>query len=341
MGPAPKGTATPGDNMKLQRIAGRLLAGLLLACFTTTAPAQGEQNYPSRPIRIVVPFSPGGGGDAVVRFINEKLSERLGVQVLIDNRPGASGYIGAQLVAKAEPDGYTLLMGFDGSMVVAPNLIKAPFNPAEDFAPVTKLNDATLVLAAHPSVQARSLAQLIELSRSRPGGLQFGSSGAGTTTHLAGELLALRTGLKLTHIPYKGGGQAVTDTVAGQIPLIFTVVPTVAGFIRDGRLNAIVVSGPKRAPTLPDVPTLIEAGVAGFDVTSWYGILAPAKTPKPVIDRLQKEIAAVLALPEVRERYLKGGFEPVGNTPSEFGAQIKADLARWARVVKDANIKVE
>ena len=174
-----------------------------------------------------------------------------------------------------------------------------------------------------------------------PGGLQFGSSGAGTTTHLAGELLALRSGLKLTHIPYKGGGQAVTDVVAGQIPLIFTVVPTVAGFIRDGRLNAIVVSGARRAQSLPEIPTLIEAGVAGFDVSSWYGILAPAKTPKPIVDRLQKDIAAVLMLPEVRERYLKGGFEPVGNTPAEFAAQIKADLARWKNVVKDANIRIE
>lgn len=322
-------------------ITARLLSGFVLAGAAAAASAQVEQPYPNKPIRIIVPFSPGGGGDAVIRFINENLSERLGVQVLVDNRPGASGYIGAQLVAKADPDGYSLLMGFDGSMVVAPNLIKAPFNPVEDFAPVTKLNDATLVLAAHPRVQAKSLAQLIEVSKNRPGGLQFGSSGAGTTTHLAGELLALRTGLKLTHIPYKGGGQAVTDAVAGQIPLIFTVVPTIAGFIRDGRLTPIAVSGLKRTLTLPEVPTLIEAGVAGFDVTSWYGILAPARTPKPIVDRLQKEIAAVLALPDVRERYLKGGFEPVGNTPAEFALQIKADVARWAKVVKDANIKID
>ena len=319
----------------------RLAPVLAMACVAMPVAAQVEPGYPGKPIRIVVPFSPGGGGDAVVRAINDKLGERLGVQVLIDNRPGASGYIGAQLVAKAAPDGYTLLMGFDGSLVVAPNLIKAPFDATEDFAPITKLNDATLVLAAHPSVQAKTLGQLIELSKARPGGLQFGSSGAGTTTHLAGELLALRSGLKLTHIPYKGGGQAVTDVVAGQIPLIFTVVPTVAVFIRDGRLNPIVVSGAKRAQSLPETPTLIEAGVAGFDVSSWYGILAPAKTPKPIVDRLQKDIAAVLMLPEVRERYLKGGFEPVGNTPAEFAAQIKTDLARWNKVVKDANIRIE
>ncbi len=317
-----------------------------MACATLLGLVQGAQaqdtgDYPSKPIRIVVPFSPGGGGDAVVRNIVEKLGERLKTQVIIENRPGASGYIGAQVVATAAPDGYTLLMGFDGAMVVAPNLIKAPFDTLADFAPVTKLNDATLVLAAHPSIAAKTLPELVELSKTRPGGLQFGSSGAGTTTHLAGELLAMRTGMKLTHIPYKGGGQAVTDVVGGQIPLIFTVLPTIATFINSNRLNAIVVAGASRSKVLPDVPTVAESGAPGFDVSSWYGILAPAKTPKPIVDRLQKEIAAVMAMPEIREKYLKGGFEPVGNTPAEFGTQIKADLARWSKVVKDAKIRLD
>jgi tripartite-type tricarboxylate transporter receptor subunit TctC len=324
--------------MKLFRSLAHLACAFAAA---SVAPFAVAQEYPTKPIRIIVPFSPGGGGDAVVRTISEKLGERLHTQIIIDNRPGASGYIGAQVVAKAAPDGYTLLMGFDGSLVVAPHTIKAPFDPIADFAPITKLNDATLVLAAHPSMKARTMPELVELSKTRPGGLEFGSSGQGTTTHLAGELLALRSGMRVTHIPYKGGGQAVTDVVAGQIPLIFTVVPTIASFISNGRLNPIVVSSPKRSPTLPDVPTVAESGLPGFDVSSWYGILAPAKTPKPIIDRLQKEIAAVLMLPEVRERYQKNGFEVVGNTPAEFAEQIKADYARWGKVVKEANIRAD
>ena len=311
---------------------------LSLAAVPTWAQAAA---YPNKPIRIVVPFAPGGGGDAVVRSIVEKLGERLGTSVIIDNRPGASGYIGAQIVTTAAPDGYTLLMGFDGSLVVAPHLIKAPFDASADFVPVTKLNDAALVIAVHPSLQAKTLKDLIEISKTRPGGLEFGSAGAGTTTHLAGELLALRSGMRAKHIPYKGGGQAVIDVASGQLPMIITVVPTLAPFIRDGRLTAIAVTGARRAAILPDVPTLAESGVPDFDVTSWYGILAPAKTPQPIVDRLQKDIAAVLQIPEIKERYLKGGFEPVGNTSEEFRRQIAADYTRWGKVVKDADIRLE
>jgi tripartite-type tricarboxylate transporter receptor subunit TctC len=312
-----------------------------LAILGTAALATAQDGYPNKPIKIIVPFSPGGGGDAVVRLITDKLGERLGQPVIVENRPGASGYIGAQAVASAAPDGYTILMGFDGSLVVAPNLIKAPFNTIADFAPITKLNDATLVLAVHASVPAKSLKELIEFSKSKPGGINFGSSGAATTTHLAGELLAQRSGMSLTHVPYKGGGQAVTDVVGGQIPLIFTVIPTISAFIKDGRLRAIAVSSLKRSNALPEVPTMIESGLPGFEVSSWYGLLAPAKTPKPIIERLQREVAAVLATPEIRERYLQGGFEPVGNKPEIFAQQISSDLDRWSKVVKGANLKVD
>ncbi len=324
--------------MKIATLLPRLALGLALA--GAAALAQGQDNWPTRPVKIIVPFAPGGGGDAVVRNISEKLGERLGQPVVIENRPGASGYIGAQAVASAAPDGYTLLMGFDGSMVVAPHLVKAPFDTLADFAPITKLNDATLILAAHHSVPARNLAELVDYSK-KQGGLGFGSSGAATTTHLAGELLAIRSGAQLRHVPYKGGGQAVTDVAGGQIPLIYTVVPTIAGFLKDGRLKAIGVSSAKRSPVLPDVPTFAESGLAGFEVSSWYGLLAPAKTPRPIIDRLQREVNAVLQLPEIREKYLRGGFEPVGNKPDEFAAQIRADLARWQKVVKDANLEME
>jgi tripartite-type tricarboxylate transporter receptor subunit TctC len=230
-------------------------------------------------------------------------------------------------------------MGFDGSIVVAPNMLNAPFNPITDFAPVTKLNDATIILVANPSVPVKNISDIVALAKSKPEGLQFSSSGPGTTPHLAGELLALRAGIKVSHIPYKGGGQAVTDAVAGHFPIFFTVVPTVASYIKQGRLNAIAVASDKRSPAWPDIPTIAELGVPDFNVSSWYGILAPAKTPKAIIDRLQKDIAAVLAIPEVRDRYLNNAFDPIASTPEAFAAQIKADYARWGQVVKDANLK--
>jgi len=301
--------------------------------------ARAQEDYPNRAIRIVVSFSPGGGGDAVVRYMSDKLAERLKQQIIVENKPGASGFIGAQIVATAAPDGYTLLMGFDGGIVVAPNMLNAPFNPVTDFAAVTKLNDATIILVANPSVPVKNISDIVALAKSKPEGLQFSSSGPGTTPHLAGELLALRTGIKLSHIPYKGGGQAVTDAVAGHFPIFFTVVPTVASYIKQGRLIAIAVAGDKRSPAWPDVPTIAELGVPDFNVSSWYGILAPAKTPKPIIDRLQKNIAAVLAIPEVRDRYLNNAFDPIASTPEAFAEQIKADYARWGQVVKDANLK--
>jgi tripartite-type tricarboxylate transporter receptor subunit TctC len=325
--------------MQLKKVVPGLACALVLA--TTCAVVFAQDAYPNKPVRIVVPFPPGGGGDAVVRIIGNQLGQRLGQPVIIENRPGASGYIGAQAVANAAPDGYTILMGFDGSVVVAPRLIKAPFDLLADFAPITKLNDATLVLAAHPSVGAKSLKELIELSRTRPGGLAYGSSGPATTTHLAGVLLAQRAGMNLTHVPYKGGGQAVTDVVGGQIPLIFTVLPTVSAFIKDGRLNAIAVASAKRSAVLPDIPTMAESGLPGFEVNSWYGLFAPAKTPKPIIDRLQAEVAAVLAQPDIRERYINAGLEPVGNKPAEFAEQVRADIQRWQKVVKDADIRID
>ena len=325
--------------MKYPTLLTKLAIGLAVAGSAALAGAQ--DNWPTKPVRIIVPFSPGGGGDAVVRTISEKLGERLGQPVVIENRPGASGYIGAQVVAGAAPDGYTILMGFDGAMVVAPNLIKAPFDPVNDFVPITKLNDATLILAAHSSVPAKNLKELVDYSKTQAGGLGFGSSGTATTTHLAGELLAMRSGAQLRHVPYKGGGQAVTDVAGGQIPLIYTVIPTIAGFVKEGRLRPIAVSSATRSAVLPEVPTMAESGLAGFEVSSWYGLFAPAKTPKPIVERIQREVAAVLQLPEIRERYLKGGFEPVANKPDEFAQQVKADLARWNKLVKEANIRVD
>jgi tripartite-type tricarboxylate transporter receptor subunit TctC len=301
-----------------------------------------SQDYPAKPIRIVVPFSPGGVADNSARVVADSLGARLGQQVLVENRPGASGNIGTQAVAQAPPDGYTLLLGFDGTMVINPHVFpKIPFDTLKDFTPVTKLGDATLILVAHPSVPARNLAEFIAHAKARPGPFAYGTSGTGGTPHLAGELLKQRTGIALEHVPYKGGGQAITDAVGGQIPLVFTAIATAQQYVRAGRLVGLGVPGARRSAALPDVPTFIESGLPGFDVSSWTGIFAPASTPRPVIDKLHRELAAVLRTAFVRERYAVLGIEPVGNSPQEFGDQVRADLARWEKVVRAANVKLE
>jgi tripartite-type tricarboxylate transporter receptor subunit TctC len=319
----------------------RLPIAVALAVALTVSPAFGQE-WPAKPIRIVVPFAPGGVTDNSARVVADRLGARLGQQVIVENRAGASGNIGTELVAKSAPDGYTLLLGFDGTMVINPHVFpKLAWDTVRDFQPVTKLGDATLILVAHPSVPASSLPELIAYSKKQSGGLAYGTSGTGGTPHLAGELLRQRSGANLVHVPYKGGGQAIGDVVGGQIPLVYTAIATAQQYVKSGRLKAIGVSSGKRATALPDVPTFVEGGQAGFVVDSWVGILAPAKTPRPIVERLQKEIAAVLAEPEVRSRYEVLGIEPVGNTPEQFAAQIKADLARWEPVVKQAGIKVE
>jgi len=298
------------------------------------------QDWPTKPVRIIVPFSPGGVADNSARVVAEPLGMRLGQQVLVENRPGASGNIGTQAVAQAEPDGHTLLLGFDGTMVINPHVFtKIPFDTLLDFAPVTKLGDATLILVAHPSAGVRNLSELIERAKAKP--FSYGTSGTGGTPHLAGELLKQRTGAQLEHVPYKGGGQAITDVVGGQIPLVFTAIATAQQYVRTNRLVGIAVPSAKRSSALPEVPTFQEAGLDGFDVSSWVGIFAPAKTPPAVVDRLQREIAAALKTPFVRERYATLGIEPVGNSPREFFEQVRDDLARWEKVVKAANVKVE
>jgi tripartite-type tricarboxylate transporter receptor subunit TctC len=298
------------------------------------------QEFPVRPVRIVVPFAPGGVADNSARVVAEPLAQRLGQQVVVENRPGASGNIGTQQVAQAPADGYTLLLGFDGTMVINPHVFpKIPFDTLKDFAPVTKLGDATLILVAHPSLPARTLQEVIQLSKSKP--LAYGTSGTGGTPHLAGELLKQRTGAQLEHVPYKGGGPAVTDVVGGQIPLVFTAIASAQQYVRTNRLVGIGVPGAKRSSALPEVPTFQESGLAGFDVSAWTGIFAPAATPRAVVERLQKELAVVLQSAFVRERYAVLGIEPVGNSPQAFGAQVREDLARWEQVVKAANVRVE
>ena len=315
---------------------------LLCCALAGVAAIAGAQEYPNKPIRIIVPFAPGGLADTSARAVAEKLGARLGQSVVVENRAGASGNIGMQAVSQAAPDGYTLVLGFDGTVVINPHIFSKPgFDSLADFAPVTKLGDATLLLVAHPSVPAKNIRELIDMEKAKPGSLSYGTSGTGGTPHMVGELLNQRMGTKLVHVPYKGGGQAVIDVVGGQIPLVFTAVASAQQHVKSGKLNGIGVTSARRSSSLPEVPTFAEGGLTDFVVDSWVGILAPARTPKPIVDRLQRELAEVLRDPEVRSRYATLGIEPVGNTPEQFGAQIRADLVRWEKVVKQAGIKID
>ncbi len=319
------------------------LMALWLATLPTLGLAQGS--YPSKPIRLIVPFTPGGVTDTSGRLIAEQLSKRLGQQIIVDNRPGASGNIGTQQVAVAAPDGYTLVLGFDGTMVINPHVFdKVPFDTVRDFAPVGKIGDAILLLVAHPNVPAKTLQEVIALSKSQAGGLSYGTSGTGGTPHIAGELLKLRTGANLVHVPYKGGGQAMVDVLGGNIPLVYTAVASGQGQVKAGKLRAIAVSSAQRSSSLPDVPTFIESGISGlndFEINSWVGVLAPARTPKAIIDKLNSELNAVLNDPEVREKLNIMGISASPGTAEKFAEEIKRDLARYGQVVKAAGIKAE
>lgn len=314
--------------------------GASLICGTGMAAAQAV--YPSKPIRLVVPFATGGVTDTSGRLIAEQLSKRLGQQVVVDNKPGASGNIGTQMVAAAEPDGYTLLLGFDGTLVINPHVFpKVGFDTIKDFAPIGKIGDAILILVSHPGVPAKTLGEVIALSKTQAGGLSYGTSGTGGTPHIAGELLKQRTGANLTHIPYKGGGQAMTDLLGGTIPLVYTAVAGAISHVKSGKLQAVAVSSAQRAPSLPDVPTFIEAGVVDFDINSWVGLLAPAKTPRAVVDKLNTELNAVLNDPLVRERLTTLGISAKPGGPEQFGRDMARDLSRYGQVVKAANIRAE
>ncbi len=300
------------------------------------------QDYPNKPIRLVVPFATGGATDSSARVVAERLGQRLGQSVVVENRGGAGGSIGAQQVARSVPDGYTLLLGLDATMVVNPfTQSNIPFDTVKDFIPITKLGDVGLMLVANPNLPAKNLQELLQYSKANPNKLSFSTGGAGSTTHVAGELLKQRTGLDMTHIPYKSGGLAVTDAVAGQVQLSYSAIAGAASFVQAGKLVGIGVSSAKRNPSLPNVRTFIEQGLQDFNAVSWVGILAPAGTPQPVVDKLHREIVAVLAEPAIRERFAALGIDPVGNTQAEFAAQIKADMVRWKTVVERGNIKAE
>ena len=317
------------------------LCAPLLATLCLTAGGVRAQDYPSKPIRLIVPFAPGGVTDTGARIVAEHLSHRLGHQVMVENKPGASGNIGTQLAATAAPDGYTLVVGFDGTLVINPHVYaKVPFDTLRDLAPVSKIGDAALVIVTNPSLPVTDFASLVAYSKRSPAGVSYGSAGTGSTPHLAGELLRVRTGANFVHIPYKGGGQAMADVVGGTLPMLYTAVAGAYPFIQRGQMRAVAVSSAQRLASLPDVPTVAET-VPGFEVTSWIGILAPAGTAVAIGDRLQREIRGVVFQPEVKERLVGLGIVASGNTPAEFRGQIEADLRKYADVVKAANIRID
>lgn len=304
----------------------------------TTASAQSD--YPSRAVRLVVPYAVGGVTDASARIVAEQMGKRLGQQVIVDNRPGASGNIGTGQTARADPDGYTLLLGFDGTMVINPHVFATmPFDTLKDFAPVGKIGDAILIMVAHPSIPANTLAEVIALSKKTPGGLSYGTSGQGSTPHIMGETLNVNTGANLMHIAYKGGGPAMIDLQGGSIPLVLTAVAGALPHIKANRIKAIGVSSATRASSLPDTPTFIEQGQKDFILSSWVGILAPQKTPAPIINKLNAVLNDVLRDPSVIARLDNLGVTPVPGTPAQFGAAIKRDLELYEKVVKAAKLE--
>jgi tripartite-type tricarboxylate transporter receptor subunit TctC len=317
----------------------RRLATVLAAALLAGA---AHAQYPDKPIRLVVPFAPGGVTDTSGRVVAEALGKRLGQPIVVENKAGASGNIGTQSVAASPPDGYTLVLGFDGTLVINPHVFaNFPIDVQKDLAPVGKIGDATLILVAHPSFPPKTLADLVAYSKQQANGVSYGTSGVGGTPHIAGELLKLRTGANLTHIPYKGGGPAMTDALGGNIPLVFTAVAGAVQHVKAGRLVPIAVSSAKRTATLPDVPTFMESGVADFDASSWVAILAPAATPRAVIEKLNRELNAVLTDPPIVEKLATLGIVATPGSPQQLADQIRADLAKYGQVVKAAGIKAE
>jgi tripartite-type tricarboxylate transporter receptor subunit TctC len=299
------------------------------------------QAYPVRPIRIVIPYPPGGGTDIVIRAVGPRLSERLGQPVVIDNRGGATGTIGSEAVARAAPDGYTLLAHTNAGITILPHLNKKlPYDPIKDFAPVTLAASSPYLFVVNPKVPATSVAQLIALAKAKPGELNYASSGNGASTHLAGLLFCQMTGVKMVHIPYKGSGPATTELLAGQVQMRFSSIPPVLPHVRSGRLRALAVTSAKRFSLLPDVPTVADT-VPGFEVDSWYGVFAPAGTPPAIIKKLNADFAAALNLPDVKALLATDGSEVVASSPQRFGEIVRAEFARWAPVVKESGAKID
>jgi tripartite-type tricarboxylate transporter receptor subunit TctC len=324
-----------------QSVIHRAFAALFAAA-SICAPPVAAQTYPSKPIRMIVPYTPGGSTDIVARVVGQKLGEALRAQVVIDNRPGAGGNIGVEAAAKSAPDGYTLVMGHIGTFAVNPALYaKLPYDPVRDFAPISLAAIVPNLLVVHPSLPVKSVKDLIALSRSRPGQLNYGSSGPGGTPYLAVEYFKLMAKLDIVQIPYKGAAPMIVDLIGGQLALTITGIPPLLPHVKAGRLRPLAVATSKRLPLLPDLPTIAEAALPGYEATSWYGVLAPAATPKEIIARLNAEIVKSIANPDTAERLSGEGAQPTASTPEQFGAFIKSEIARWGKVIKGAGVTAE
>ena len=319
------------------------LLRIVFACAFAAMPLlAAAQNYPARPVRLSVPFPAGGTTDILARAIAQKLSEGLGQQFVVDNRPGAGGNIGADFVAKAPPDGYTLLMGTVGTQAINTSLYaKMPYDAAKDFAPVVLVAGVPNVLVVNTALPVRTVADLVKLAKEKPGTINFASSGNGTSIHLSGELFKVMTGVQMSHVPYKGSAPALVDLIGGQVQVMFDNLPSALPHVKSGKLRAVAVTSTKRAPALPDVPTIAESGVPGFEATSWFGILGPAGTPRDVVTKIDAEANKALQSSEMKEKLLSQGAEAAGGSPEQFGDYIKSETVKWAKVVKESGAKVD
>ena len=315
---------------------------LAAAVLTLSGAPSWAQDYPAKPIRLVLPYPPGGGSDTIARPLARQLGESLGQQVVVDNRGGGGGAIGMEHAAKAAPDGYTIVMALTAQLAVNPSLYrKLPYEPVRDFAPITLLAQGPYVLVVHPSVPAKTVKELVALARKRPNDLAYASSGNGSGGHLAAELLKNMTGIEMLHVPYKGGGPALVDLIAGQVQVLFSTWASGRGHIHSGRIRALAVSTAKRPQAIPQLPTVAEAGVPGYDAGVWYALLAPAGTPPAIVDRLNREVLGVLKSRDYAKLLFDSAIDPVGSTPQALADHIRSEIAKWASVVKAANIRID
>jgi tripartite-type tricarboxylate transporter receptor subunit TctC len=311
---------------------------ILLAACAAFAPLAAAQTYPAKPVRIIVPYAAGGNTDFTARALAEKLTDAYKRQFIVENRPGAATNIGSDAVAKAAPDGYTLLMGGAANAINMSLFAKMPYDTLRDFEPIALCVQGANVLAVHPSLPARNAKELIALAKARPGKLNFASSGLGSSNQMAGELLKVMTGIDIVHVPYKGNAPAITDLLGGHVEMAFAGVPALVPHINSERVRAIAIGSLKRFPALPKVPTFDESGVKGYEATTWFGLLAPARTPKEIITRLNAEVDKALKSPDIRERFLNDGLEPMGGSPEAFGKFMRSEIAKYAKVIKAAGI---
>jgi tripartite-type tricarboxylate transporter receptor subunit TctC len=312
---------------------------LLLCCLMAFSASCLAQDYPSKPIRVIVGFPPGGATDLVMRILQPRLSQALQREIVVDNRPGANGTLAAELTAKAPSDGYTLFLATFAALVISPTIGKVPYDPQRDFTPIARVVELQNIFIAHPSLPVRTMTELIAYAKAHPGALNYATSGAGSTGHLSGELLKNLAGIDWVHVPYRGGGPALTDFLAGQVQVFVAVISTAVPYVKQGKARALAVTGKRRAQALPDVPTVEEAGLPGYESTNWYCLMGPANLPQPIVERLYKEMAAVLAEPQIRQALGERGIDASPSTPAELAAQLRSEAAKWAPLAKSVGLQ--